>query len=264
MKNKQFLSGMLVALFIFVAFGAGKAYAVGCFTDTNAVAACWLKSNGIAVPYSDGGFHPTQYLRRIDAANFIFLANKVPPRQGDFHIAQALSSVLPNSNYITASVEYYSDTTLLRTSTLGTQYFQTYLTMPTSMYGRAVYLKGVQICYNATFGGASLTNVGLSQFLVNSSGDVLSGASVFDATIRTDKACRVYKLTTPAKLAGDNHAVVTLGVNFSSTSEITGRVFISAVTAILSPSLQTGTLDTLDSMDGSSVFDPATSSGAGQ
>ena len=255
---------MLVTLFIFVAFGAGKAYATGCFTDTNNVAACWLKSNGIAVPYSDGSFRPTQYLKRIDAANFIYRANNVPPRQGDFHIAQSLTTLRPNSNYDAGSVEYYTDTDLLRTSTLGTQFFQIGLTMPTSMYGRAVYLKGVQICYKANFGGASLATVNLDQFFVNSSGDLMGAASVSDPTVRTDKACRVYSLTTPSKLAGNNHAVVTFGVSFSSTNSSTGQVWITAVTAILSPSLETGTLDAPDSVGDPSILNPATSSGTGQ
>jgi hypothetical protein len=243
MKNKQFLLGVIFTLFIFLALGVGKAYAAGCFTDTNATAACWLKANGIATAYSDGGFHPNEYLKRIDAATFLYRANKVPPRQGDFHISQDLSSVIPSANSGNGIVARYPDYVLLRSSANGTNYYHAYLTIPTSMYGRAVFLKGMKVCYNATSGNASLSNVGLNLYDVDSAGDTVQVTSVSDVTTRTDKTCRLYMLTTPTKLAGDYHATAIFWVDFGS---IVGEVRINALTAILSPSLQPGVLDAPD------------------
>lgn len=265
MKHKQFFAGVLFTLVVLLAFGTGKAYAAGCFTDTNNAAACWLKNNGIAVPYSDGSFKPTNYLRRIDAAVFLYRANLVPPRAGDFHFSQALNSITPNSNFPNGSVEYYSDLALLRASVTGTHYYQAYVTFPTSMYGRAVSLKGVQICYNASFGAASLTRVEMGLYSVDSTtGTVGLSNSVVDTTTRTDKTCRVYYLTTPAKLAGDNHITVVFAVNFTSTSSATGKVSINSVTAILSPSLSNSTLDAMDTPGDVMDMDPASRSDWGK
>jgi hypothetical protein len=257
MKNKQFLLGVLFTLFIFMAFGTGRAYAVGCFTDTNATAACWLKANGIATPYPDGGYHPNAYLTRIDAATFLYRANKVPPRQGVFHIAQDLNSLSANANFPNAYVERYANAMLLRANTAALHSYQTRLNIPTAMYGRAVYLRGMQVCYGANFGGASLTRVELQLYDVNSNGDPLLTGVASDTTIRTDKTCRLYELATPIKLAGDNQATVIFSVEFTSTTVPTGMVWITALTAILSPSLQSGVLDAPDVM-GIPLSDPST------
>lgn len=261
MKNKQFLLGALFMLLIFVVFGTGRAYAVGCFTDTNAAAACWLKANGIATAYPDGGFHPNEFLTRIDAANFLFRANKVPPRQGVFHILQPLDSLVSNGNFPNGRVEHYSDSISLTTTATGTNYYQMNLSIPSSMYGRAVFLKGVQFCYDATSGGASLKRVELTLFEVNSSGVVLLANNVVDTTTRTDKTCRQYMFATPSKLSGTEHAVFITSTNFTTTSTFTGRIMIRSITAILAPSLQTGVLTTPDVFGDFLPIDPATSSG---
>lgn len=262
MKNKSFFSGVLLTLLLVLVFNAGKAYAAGCFTDYNTVAACWLKDSGIVTAYSDGSYRPTEYLRRSDAANFLYRLNKVPPRVGDFHFSQALSSVNSNGNFPNGKVEYYSNSALLRSSVLGTQYYQAHVTLPTSMYGRAVNLKGAQICYSANYGAASLTRVELSQHSVDSAGAVTVSGNIVDTTSRTDRTCRLYSLATSSKLAGDNQVVVVFAVNFTSTDITTGKVSINSITVILSPSQQTGTLDMTDFFGDALTPDPITSSGS--
>jgi hypothetical protein len=243
MKNKQFLLGVLFTLFVLVVFGSGRAYASGCFTDTNTAAACWLKANGIATAYPDGGFHPNAYLTRGDAADFIYRANKVPPRQGDFHISQDLGSVTTIAGSPSEYVERFVDITYLRSTATGTLYFEAPFTIPTSMYGRAVYLKGMKVCYSAAYGNASLSYMEMALMDVDSNGFAYRVTGTADSTIRTDRTCRKYMFVTPLKLAGDNHVVAIIGVNYTAT---TGYVGITALTAILSPSLQPGVLGAPD------------------
>lgn len=264
MKNKSFFSGVLVTLLFVLVFNAGRAYAAGCFTDYNTAAACWLKDNGIVTPYADGSYRPNEFLKRSDAANYLFRANKVPPRVGDFHFSQSLSSIGPNGNFPDGRVEYYSDAVLLRSTSTGTQYYQAYATVPTSIYGRAVVLKGVQVCYNATFGGASLTRVDMTQYYVDATtGSVMSGATIFDPIARTDKTCREYHLSTPAKLSGDNHIALSFAANFTSTTSTTGKVGIYSITVILSPSSDASALDIMNIPFDALDIDPSTLSDQG-
>jgi len=264
MKNKSFFSGVLITLLIVLVFNAGKAYAAGCFTDYNTAAACWLKDNGVVTPFGDGSYRPTEFLRRSDAANYLFRINKVPPRVGDFHFSQALSSIRPNGNFPNGIVEYYSSAVMLRASAVGVQYYQAHFTLPTNMYGRAVYLKGAQICYGSNFGDATIKRVELSQYYVDAIGVVGVVDKIVDTISRTDSTCRVYSLAAPSKLAGDNQVVVIFAVDFTSTGNVTGKVAINSITAILSPSQETGALDMMDFFGDALMPDPTTASDSGE
>ena len=259
MKHKNVVFSILLVFLVVAAFNVGQAYASLCFSDTHTVAICWLKNNGIAAAYADGTFRPLNYLTRGDAAVFLFRANKVPPASGDLFFTQSLSSVVPNGIHAsTASVAYFSDMNQLKSSITGVNYFQISLAIPVSLYGKALSLKGVQVCYNAT-NGASITQVELQRW-INVAGDPAINGIKSDITIRTDKACRQYNFAAPVTLAGSNHVALILIGNFSTTNSWIG---IDSITAVLSPTTNSGSLTLEESLSGEGPGpDPATLSGA--
>lgn len=258
MKNKSFYSGIALTLALVFVFTAGKAYAAGCFTDFNTAAACWMKDNGIATPYGDGSYRPNEFLKRSDAANYLFRANKVPPRVGDFHFSQSLSSITANGNFPNGKVGYYGNSILLQSSVVGVQYYQAQLTVPTSVYGKATVLKGMRVCYRADFGGATLTRVELAHYYVDAVGTVSLGGNVVDTNSRTDKTCREYYLTTPITLAGDDHVTGIFAVNFTATDSTTGKMGINSINVILSPSQTNSSFDAMRAPASGIDMDPST------
>ncbi len=188
-------------------------------------------------------------------------ANKASLGANVDYYSQSLSSLTPNGNYPNGVVRYYTDGVLLKTTAAGDQYFQLHFTLPTAVKGRATFLKGVQLCYMATFGNASLISVSLQLYATISGSGPTLVSSVSDDTTRTDNACRIYNLAAPSKLAGNNHVTLVLRVNFANTS---GQVLISSVTAILKQSQKAGALVQQDFSGDIPMADPATTSGAGQ
>ncbi len=231
--------GLLSAVLLVAVFGAGGAYAAGCFTDTNTAAACWLKNNGIVAPYADGSYRPGSPLTRGDAANFLYKANKVPPSAGEIHVSQPLNGVLPNAGY-SGTVTYWTNAVILGGPGAGTYTYQVYLTVPTSLYGRATRLKGAQLCYDATDISTSLTDVRLHVWNTAADTGSVTLVSLFDdPTVRKDATCRKYMFAAPFLLAGTHHADLYLTASLTSSS---GFVKVTSVTAILGPTTLTSSL----------------------
>jgi hypothetical protein len=261
MRRKNVVFSIVLVILIVAVFNVGQAYATLCFSDTNTVAVCWLKNNGIATAYGDGTFRPLNYLTRGDAAVFLMRANKVPPAAGDILFSQSLSSLVPSGIYnTTASVAYFSDMDQLKATNIDTttvKYFQIGLSIPAELYGRATSLKGIQVCYNTNY-SASLVQVSLQRW-INVAGDTTMPNSVTDNTVRTDKACRVYNFSSPVKLSGSNHVVLILAGNFPTLSAWIG---VNSITAILSPTTTIGSLAPEETMaEEGPGPDPATLSG---
>lgn len=225
--------GLLCVALLVAVFGAGSAYAAGCFTDFNTAAACWMKNNGIATAYSGGSYKPNNYLTRGDAANFLFKANKVPPPAGDFHVAQSLTAIMPNGNFANASVGYWTDAVGLSASAAGSDSYQIHLTVPTSVYGRATRLKGVKICYDARWVGSSLNKVEVRIYNALADGTYTQVNYLVDATARTDATCRPYMFTTPSLMAATHQAHVVFNASFTGAGQY---IKIRTITAILAPS----------------------------
>ena len=242
MQRRVLFVSLAVVLLVAV-FGAGSAYAAACYTDFTSPIACWMRTNNIAAPYPDGSYRPTNYLTRGDAANFLYKANRVPPSVGDIHIVQALSGLTPDMDFLSGRVGYLPGAAVMLTSGAASNYYQFYLQYPTSVYGRATRLKGVQVCYDATGAGVSLNLVLLTLYNTSPAGSSSIVNSVQDATVRTDKACRKYLFTTPSLTSGSNHAAVYLGATFTDPSQL---VLITSVAAILSPSMIPATLNAAD------------------
>jgi hypothetical protein len=246
MKRKLLIqSGVTLVVLFVLAFGVSvkQAYATtGCFTDTVGNWAetfiCWMKDNGIT-----GGVTPTTYapnanVTRAEMAVFLQRVANIPPSTGDMYIVQSLSDLEPGGNFTSvASVRVYSDYTAMFSSAVGSNWYTLLATVPASLYGRGTFLKGVQVCYQATH-GATLSIV---EFI---HAGYAAGASTIrnilaDSTARTDATCRTYSFTTPLQVLGSDHVALSFAVTFATTNEY---LPISSVAFILAPSTLTGGL----------------------
>ena len=250
--------GLLSLVLLVAVFGAGSAYAIGCFTDTSTPAVCWMKYNGIVAPYADGSYRPGNALTRGDAANLLYNANRVPPAVGAIHLSQALTGLTPNGGS-SGDVAYYTSVDVVSVPGAGTYTFQYHMAVPTSLYGKATIMKGVQLCYDATFGSATLSDVTLQVWNTDAAtGANTLVASVDDATVRTDAACRKYMLAVPFQMAGTNHADIYLHVTSTGAA---GQVYIGAATAMVSPSTVNASISAAG-LDAASAPDAGTDTGA--
>jgi hypothetical protein len=261
--------GALSVLALLVVFSAGQAYAAaGCFTDTNGhwaeVAICWMKENGITTGIGGGLYGPENNVTRAQMAVFMKAQAEIPPSTGDIYVTQPLSALQPNGNFAsTARVSYYDDYVVLGATTSGANYYLLSATVPSSLYGRALVLKGVQICYDATpFRGGTLTLVSFKHFASSGGASVLL-REASDSASRTDAACRSYLITSPLSLVASDHISLNLSASIPSSFDF---VYISSVSVILSPSTTTGTLSPTSErepiQDPSLLPDPASSTGA--
>jgi hypothetical protein len=261
---RSFFLGSALTTLVCAAFWAGNAYAsTGCFTDTNSNWAetyiCWLKDNSISNGYGDGTYGPNNNVTRAEMAVFLKRVADVPPSVGDSAVSQSLASIFPNTNYTSGSVGHYSDAVVLKTSAVTTNFYHFYLNVPTSLYGKAMYLKGVQLCYDATIPGASLSYVELDVW--GKSGDFSALlSSVVDSTVRTDHGCREYDLASPFLLSASNQVDMLLLGDFSALS---GMIKINSAAALLTPSTSAGSLS-LESGEPAATSEPSALSPSGQ
>ncbi len=240
MKSKlNVLFGIFLGLLIVAAFNVGKAYATtGCFTDTIGhpyeTYICWMKDNGITSGTGGGNYSPQANVTRGQMAVFLQRQAEIPPSTGDIYITQPLSALQPNGNWaFSARVLYFDDYTLLGAATAGVNYYTLSATVPASLYGRSTYLKGVEICYDATpIRGGTLTLVNLKHF-ASSAGTSSFLREVLDSTARTDAACRTYSISSPLNMLASDHVSLNLAANFPSSFDY---VYISSISIILSPS----------------------------
>jgi hypothetical protein len=267
MKSKSnFLFGVLLGVLLVAAFSVGKAYATtGCFADTVGnfyeTAICWMKDNGITNGTSPGIYSPNGNVTRGQMAVFLQRQAEIPPSTGDIYITQPLTALQPNGNFAsTARVSYYDDYTLLGATTAGVNYFMLSAAVPASLYGRSTYLKGVQVCYDASpFRGGTLTLVSLKHFASSGGASVLL-REVLDSAARTDSACRTYSISSPLNLLASDHVSLNLAANLPSSFDF---VYISSISIILSPSTLTPALARpLHEQEPILESDPATSIGS--
>jgi len=168
MPNKRFIliSIIIVGIIVIGLSFNHAAASTGCFNDTNGnmfeTYICWMKENAITGGCATNLYCPDAYVTRGQMAVFMQKAANIPPWTGDIYVHGALGSLQPNATYAsTASVRYYSDVVQLRTNAVTSNYYQIFAELPVSLYNKATLLKGVQVCYNATTSGGTLTRVNL-------------------------------------------------------------------------------------------------------
>lgn len=125
-------------------------------------------------------------------------------------------------------------------------FFNVSPTVPTSVYGKAFQLEGVELCYDAS-ATAVLNDVFLGVHR-DGAGPNDNPYLVMqqDATDRTDRMCRVYNLPTPHVLTTDDWVQLAISVNYTAaaTFQIGRTTFIlrPTATAAAAPASVTTTL----------------------
>ncbi len=227
------LSVIVVMLVAVAAFGIGRASAsTGCFNDTNGNWAepfiCWMKDNGISSGTGGGAYSPNTNVTRAQMAVFMARQAEIPPSTGDIYINTGPSGWI--KEYVSlAELHHRAGYAEFATSESTDSFFLLSPSLPSGLYGREVFAKGVKLCYEA--GDAQMTQVTLSQY----AGDGSLISIISDSTIRTDKTCRSYMFPgISAFLGGDQ---LTLEVAFHTLFPGTpGSLRIYSTTFIMSPS----------------------------
>ena len=160
----------------------------------------------------------------IDSTQFV-------QNSGSVLVTAPHGSVHPFKSSDPLLIEYFSDLTRLRRSTTGWNFFSFTPDIPPALYGRGLQLIGAEFCYDATNPGVRLEYVELNAPL-QTSGPGNVNTQVFDATLRDDRACRLYTDTTPLTLTNEH------SVNFFARGNWTtadAPLDIGRVTFILRP-----------------------------
>jgi hypothetical protein len=245
MKYKNvILFGVLLGVLLVTAFSAGQVYAgTGCFSDTNGhmfeTYICWMKEKGITSGTTPTTYSPEAYVTRGQMAVFMQRVADIPPSTGVTFITQSLTSLLPEGYSPTEGISYYLDTAWLYKMTAPSSgAYVLNAVIPTSLYGQSMYLAGVQVCYDAT-NSQTLTSVYLRQ--TSYAGGVGSMVKIAqDNTSRSDAACRIYLITSPALLSANNTVGLKLTAGFTSAGAM---LKINSVTMILSPSTSVASME---------------------
>lgn len=198
-----------------------QAYASSCFTDTSFHWAetyiCWLRANGLSTGYPDGSFRPDNYITRAEVASLIYHE----ATSGDVYVNGG--SWFPDSGGSTAAI--VSPNAIYLPVSGGGQSFINLPEIPSSLFGRQMQLKGVQLCY------ARSTGLTLSQVTLAVWNNGNFDASVDDSTPRTDSACRIYLLSAPDPLKASEY----VSLRISATSASLAYLDVYSTTYILSP-----------------------------
>lgn len=234
-KLVLFVSVLAIAL-VAAAVPVGNAYATtGCFNDTNGNWAetfiCWMSDNGITGGYPDGGYHPNDNVTRAQMAVFLKAQSEIPPTTGDVYMTFGPNEWMPNYAY-DGQIRYYTIMGNFTAPTSGTKLFQATPVLPSSLYNTVMYIKGVQICYDATAGGY-LDTVTITQYKTFDDGTTTELNTLTDTTDRTDAECRQYFFTAPSSFFGDNHLTIMVYYHLNAAGDI---LRISSTSVVLQPS----------------------------
>lgn len=255
MKRKSIiLVSVLAVMLVLTAFAVRKASAsTGCFTDTNGHWAetfiCWMLENGITSGTAPGIYSPDANVTRAQMAVFLQKQAEIPPSTGDMQFTFGPNEWQANAAYPSSYINYFTVFNHMRDTGAGVGLFQATPVLASRLYGRLMYIKGVQICYDAA-GGGFLDQVTLDHHKTLSTGVSTLLNTFTDNTNRTDATCRVYNFATPVSFYGDNHLVIKVYYNFSGAAD-TFRV--SSTTVILTPSAEAGSLEDMQSDQESST-----------
>ncbi len=126
------------------------------------------------------------------------------------------------------TLEYYSNEMWFRKATTGSNWLSVAPSLPSSMYGKRLYLNGVRLCYD-TESDTTLSGVTIyRQYGSDSWVQLLS-----DTTDRTDSACRTYTLSSPHLLSYNDGIHLWLTVDWGVANTPFG---VGITTFILEPS----------------------------
>ncbi len=229
MKRTRLLWLAAAAAVLFASISAGAAYATtSCFVDTNAAAACWMKANGLA---SGSYFYPTAATTRLQAAAWLKNQSQIPPTTGMITVSAGFANWRTISSTANLQFSRYANLTYVTNPVTGFDYLGIQPSIPTVLYGRKLFLRGVEMCYAAS-ANANLTWAGIYTY-TQSSGPGAVTQQFSDSTIRTDTACRYYVLSTPVALGADDGADLYIGVNWTTAGT---NFSLGRTTFVFSPS----------------------------
>lgn len=151
---------------------------------------------------------------------------------GQILVQAGASSWLPFNSGDPLSATFYSSETQWSRSSVGPSFLSTSPDLPSVMFGKALQLDAVELCYNA-YSSTSLTYVEINtQDSSTGAGERIMRFS--DATPYSDAACHYYALSTPVVLTAETTANLFLEVNWTLAAApfaITRATFVLEATS---------------------------------
>jgi hypothetical protein len=196
-----------------------------------AVTAAKINTSGLTVP---NALHATSADSATTAANASALggvsASNYLRNSGNIYVQLGQANWEPLDSFDPVSIVRSTDGTQMDPSSPGTFYFRIDGVMPISLYGNALALAGIQICYGTT-APTSITEVALETF-DQTTGVPAAGVEIADdKTVRNDSACRTFSPSSPVKLASDTQISIVLKTQWTTG----GGLDLGRATAILQP-----------------------------
>lgn len=210
--SKIHMTGLTVphALFADFATNAENAYSAA-----NAASATHASNADSATNAANlGGFPASSYLRN----------------SGNTYVQLGHANWAPLSSTDPIDVTRALDAQELTASGTGSFSFRLDGLMPTSQYGKALALSGVQICYQTL--GPSITDVLVEADTETTGVPGNLTVLVDDSTVRTDAACRTYSPSSPATLASSTQISIEIQADWASPGD---ELDLGRATAILQP-----------------------------
>jgi hypothetical protein len=141
--------------------------------------------------------------------------DKLSQNAGYFYFSAGHGNWQPFNSTDPMNVTRYSDTQgFFRTST-GASFLTIHPSVPTSLYGNALKLVGVELCYHTNTGN-SITYVQLTLNTQTTDGQGGDTVLASDATARTDATCRLYAPSSPQVLTSNDELSLYVAGNWTT------------------------------------------------
>lgn len=129
--------------------------------------------------------------------------DKLSQNGGYFYFDAGHGNWQPFSSADPITTTRYSDTQGFARSSTGTSFLTIHPAVPTSLYGNALKLIGVELCYHTNTGN-SITYVQLTLNTQTTDGQGGDTTLASDSTARIDAACRLYAPASPRVLTSND------------------------------------------------------------
>jgi hypothetical protein len=149
---------------------------------------------------------------------------------GAFRVSAGTSNWTRFSSDDPVSVTYYSNGPYFSRSSAGDNYIVNHPSIPISVYGKALRVKAMRICYSAsTTASISLIYLQITHFTTSGTGTYTE--PIFDSTSHTTSTCHEYSLASAASLSPGDDLTVLVSGHWTAA----GTIVLGDVSLLLQP-----------------------------
>jgi hypothetical protein len=158
-------------------------------------------------------------------------ASNYVQRSGTIYVQLGHSNWSPFTNTDPITVTHYTDTQGLTATSTTTDLIRADPVLPNALYGKALALDGVRICYHTNTGN-DISGVYLIQNTQTTNGQGGANTIFHDGTMRTDAACRLYSPPSPVTLTSADQLSIMVVADWTTANT---PLYMGNTTLILHP-----------------------------